>query len=63
MLPSEALDFLGVNTREEEKVENYPDAIKAAKRPIPPILVFVYMAFVVWAIVYVVVIGIKGGPF
>ena len=47
----------------EEKVENYPDAIKAAKRPIPPILVFVYMAFVVWAIVYVVVIGIQGGPF
>ena len=54
----------GQNRREgEEKLENYAGEIKAANKPIPPILVFVYVAFVVWAIVYVVVIGIKGYPF
>jgi hypothetical protein len=30
---------------------------------LPPILIFLYVAFIVWAIGYVVVIGIKGGPF
>jgi len=54
----------GQNRREgEEKLENYAGEIRAANKPIPPILVFVYVAFVVWAIVYVVVIGIKGYPF
>lgn len=48
---------------EEEEAEDYPGGIKAARRPLPPILIFVYVAFVVWAVVYVVVIGIKGGPF
>ena len=47
----------------EEEVEEYPDGIKAAKRPFPPILIFVYIAFVVWAAIYVVFIGIKGSPF
>jgi hypothetical protein len=47
----------------EEEVEDYPGEIKAARRPLPPILIFVYVAFIVWAIVYVVAIGIKGGPF
>jgi amino acid transporter len=54
----------GQNRREgEEKLENYAGEIKAANKPIPPILVFVYVAFVVWAIVYAVAIGIKGDPF
>jgi len=55
--------FSGEQDDKEEEVENYPGKIKAARRPLPPILIFVYVAFIVWAIVYVVVIGIKGGPF
>ena len=47
----------------EEEVEEYPGGIKAAKKPLPPILIFVYIAFVVWAAIYVVFIGIKGSPF
>jgi amino acid transporter len=54
----------GQNRREgEEKPENYAGEIKSANNPIPPILIFVYVAFVVWAIVYAVAIGIKGDPF
>jgi hypothetical protein len=55
--------FSGDQDNKEEEVEEYPGGIKAARRPLPPILIFVYVAFIVWAIGYVVVIGIKGGPF
>ena len=47
----------------EEEQEEYPEGIQATNRPIPPILIFVYVAFVVWAIAYVIVIGLRGGPF
>jgi len=47
----------------EEKKEDYPGGIQAADRPIPPILIFVYVAFIVWAATYVIVIGLRGGPF
>jgi hypothetical protein len=46
-----------------EEVEEYPGGIKAARRPFPPILIFVYVAFIIWAAMYVVFIGINGGPF
>ena len=55
--------FSGEQDDKEEEVEDYPGKIKTARRPLPPILIFVYVAFIVWAIVYVVAIGIKGGPF
>jgi hypothetical protein len=35
----------------------------AGRQPIPLILVFVYAGFVVWAVAYVVVVGIGGAPF
>jgi len=43
--------------------EDDPGGIKTGKNPIPPILIFVYMAFIIWAIVYVMFIGIKGDAF
>jgi len=48
---------------DDEEVEEYPGGITTTRKPLPPILIFVYIAFVVWAVIYVVVIGIKGGPF
>ena len=43
--------------------EDYPVGIRARKRPIPPLLIFIYVAFIIWAVIYVIVIGIGGGPF
>ncbi len=49
--------------RDEEELEDYPDGIQASKNPVPPLLIFVYVAFLVWAVSYVIVIGIRGGAF
>ena len=43
--------------------ETYPEGIEAENRPTPPLLIFVYVAFVLWAASYVIFIGLKGGPF
>jgi len=43
--------------------ETYPEGIEAENRPTPPILIFVYVAFVLWAATYVIFIGLRGGPF
>jgi hypothetical protein len=53
----------GGQQKEDEEVENYPGGIRAGKNPLPPILIFVYVAFIVWTVIYVVLIGMKGGPF
>ena len=47
----------------KEVTEDYPDGIRAGNGAIPPLLVFVYVAFLIWAIAYVVVIGTRGAPF
>jgi hypothetical protein len=31
-------------------------------RPVPAVLVFLYIGFAVWAICYVIIFGIFGGP-
>jgi len=46
-----------------EKKEEYPEGIRAKNRSIPPLLIFIYVAFIIWAVIYVIVIGIGGGPF
>ena len=48
---------------EETDIEEFPDGIRATNRPIPPILVFVYSAFAIWAVVYMLMIGVFGKPF
>ena len=47
----------------EDEKEEFPDEIQTLKKPFPLILVFIYGGFIIWAIAYVVVIGIRGGPF
>jgi uncharacterized membrane protein len=44
-------------------LEEYPEGIQAGDSPIPPILIFVYVAFFIWALAYLVVVGLRGGAF
>jgi hypothetical protein len=41
----------------------YPEGMKGANFPTPPLILFIYIGFVVWAIFYVILVGIKGGPY
>ncbi len=56
-------DFLPGKRDEGEEVEEYPGGIQASNKPIPLILIFLYTGLAIWAVAYVVVIGIKGMPF
>jgi hypothetical protein len=49
--------------KKERPAEEFPDGLKIEKNPMPPILVFIYSAFLIWAVAYTIVVGIKGGPF
>ena len=49
--------------KRKEEPEEFTEGLKIEKNPVPPILVFVYSAFFIWAVVYLIVEGIKGGPF
>jgi hypothetical protein len=49
--------------KRKEEPEEFAEGLKIEKNPVPPILVFVYSAFFIWAVVYLIVEGIKGGPF
>ena len=40
----------------------FPEGLSSAGHPIPPILLFVYIGFVLWAIIYVIFFGILGKP-
>ena len=43
--------------------QTYPEGIEAENRPTPPLLIFVYVVFILWAAMYVIFIGLRGGPF
>ena len=43
--------------------EEFAEGLQIEKNPVPPILIFIYTAFFIWAVVYMIVEGIKGGPF
>ena len=43
--------------------EQYPEGIRIGHGPLPPILLFVYVGFALWALAYVIVVGIMGPPF
>jgi hypothetical protein len=52
------------DTKEEGgRLEEYPEGIQAGESPIPPILIFIYVAFFIWAAAYLVVVGLRGGAF
>jgi hypothetical protein len=52
--------------RADEKAEQeftYPDGLRGRNFPTPLFFLFLYLGFVIWAIFYVVYIGIIGGPY
>jgi hypothetical protein len=46
-----------------EEVEEFPEGLRAGNGPLPLLLFFIYLSFIVWAAGYVIVIGIGGGAF
>ena len=47
----------------QEAREKYPDGIEERNGPVPLLLLFLYLGFIIWAVAYVAVIGIQGHPF
>lgn len=46
---------------EEQRAQTeYPEGLKVTKHPTPSLLVFIYIGFVLWALIYTVFIGIFG---
>jgi hypothetical protein len=45
-----------------EAYHRYPDGIGIGDNPMPPVLMFVLIGFIVWLICYAVFFGIFGGP-
>ena len=37
--------------------------IQVQNRPFPFLLIFLYIGLAIWGVVYVIIIGIRGGPF
>ena len=54
---------LPIRKGRKEEIEEYPEGIQAKNGPLPLLLFFVYLSFFLWAIGYVLVIGIKGAAF
>jgi hypothetical protein len=49
--------------RADEKAEKefmYPDGIRGKNLPTPVFILFLYLGFIIWAILYVIFIGMKG---
>jgi hypothetical protein len=58
-----AFGWPGASRRGQQAPEQYAEGLQIEKNRVPPILVFVYSAFLIWALAYLVVVGIKGEPF
>lgn len=53
-------------SREEQphvELEEYPGDIKVGDSGIPPLVIFVIVGFIAWALGYLIVIGLLSGPF
>jgi hypothetical protein len=64
-----AFRYMGNRRREQddggEEVEassEYPEGLEVGDNPMPPVLIFIFLGFVVWFVFYVVIFGILGGP-
>lgn len=58
--------FRGYHGPEEEQQqdqEHYPEGIRIGRGPIPPVLVLVYVGFLLWALGYALKVGVSGPPF
>ena len=40
----------------------YPEGLRIGDNPVPPVLVFLFLGFLVWFVFYVIIFGIFGGP-
>jgi len=58
-----AFGWPGAPRKVQKEPEHYADGLQIEKNLVPPLLVFVYSAFLIWAVAYLIVVGIKGGPF
>ena len=58
-----AFGWSAQSLKRKEAPEEFTEGLRIEKNPVPPILIFVYTAFFIWAVVYMIVEGIKGGPF
>ncbi len=47
------------DTRAEEEF-HYPDGIEGRNFPVPTFILFLFLGFVIWAIFYVIFVGLKG---
>jgi hypothetical protein len=47
---------------EEAATPEYPDGLRIGDNPVPPLLVLLFLGFVVWFIFYVIIFGVLGGP-
>ena len=52
-----------VSRRGRQEPEQFPDGIQTSRGPIPLILIFVYAGCFVWALAYVIIMGIRSEPF
>jgi hypothetical protein len=41
---------------------DYPDGIVGRNFPTPPFILFLYIGLAIWIIIYVIYVGIMGGP-
>ncbi len=51
------------SARANEKTEEeftYPDGIRGKDFPTPTFILFIYLGFIIWAILYIVFIGLRG---
>ncbi|HME43142.1 MAG TPA: hypothetical protein VKF36_08665 [Syntrophorhabdales bacterium] len=46
----------------EERESGYPDGLEIGNNPVPPLLLFLFIGFVVWFIFYVIFFGVQRGP-
>ena len=46
-----------------EEEHDYPDGLKGGNLPAPPFIVFLGLAFVVWAVFYVIYNCVRWGPY
>jgi hypothetical protein len=53
------------NERADERARqglDHPDGIVGKNFPTPPFILFLYIGLAVWVIIYVIYVGIMGGP-
>ena len=46
-----------------EEERDYPDGLKGRSLPVPPFIIFLGLAFVVWAVFYVIYNCVRWGPY